>query len=109
MIRRPPRSTLSSSSAASDVYKRQVGVLVELALIAARDQRHRAGDRPQRLGKGVRRGVGELLEVVVGALQVAVELLEFGGTTPQLLLGRLLRADIGVDRHDGLETAVAAE
>src|SRR5674536_38454 len=27
MIRRPPRSTLSSSSAASDVYKRQVMVL----------------------------------------------------------------------------------
>src|SRR5674536_382838 len=26
MIRRPPRSTLSSSSAASDVYKRQEGV-----------------------------------------------------------------------------------
>ena len=32
MIRRPPRSTLSSSSAASDVYKRQ-------GLTAARDQR----------------------------------------------------------------------
>src|SRR5664279_3427713 len=31
MIRRPPRSTLSSSSAASDVYKRQV-VLGDLAL-----------------------------------------------------------------------------
>ena len=36
MIRRPPRSTLSSSSAASDVYKRQVvkkrieSVLIEL-------------------------------------------------------------------------------
>src|SRR5664279_1480642 len=28
MIRRPPRSTLSSSSAASDVYKRQAGVAV---------------------------------------------------------------------------------
>src|SRR5664280_3437088 len=28
MIRRPPRSTLSSSSAASDVYKRQVPVMV---------------------------------------------------------------------------------
>src|SRR5665648_1154192 len=27
MIRRPPRSTLSSSSAASDVYKRQVRVV----------------------------------------------------------------------------------
>src|SRR5674536_208047 len=30
MIRRPPRSTLSSSSAASDVYKRQVGVIVAM-------------------------------------------------------------------------------
>ena len=28
MIRRPPRSTLSSSSAASDVYKRQVSAVV---------------------------------------------------------------------------------
>ena len=28
MIRRPPRSTLDRSSAASDVYKRQVGDLV---------------------------------------------------------------------------------
>src|SRR5664279_6658386 len=39
MIRRPPRSTLSSSSAASDVYKRQVLVhnaetLSQVALIA---------------------------------------------------------------------------
>eukprot|EP00656_Telonema_subtile_P005177 TRINITY_DN12353_c0_g1_i1.p1 TRINITY_DN12353_c0_g1~~TRINITY_DN12353_c0_g1_i1.p1 ORF type:complete len:124 (+),score=34.45 TRINITY_DN12353_c0_g1_i1:72-443(+) len=31
MIRRPPRSTLSSSSAASDVYKRQLNVRVSLA------------------------------------------------------------------------------
>ena len=30
MIRRPPRSTLSSSSAASDVYKRQVGEKVQV-------------------------------------------------------------------------------
>src|SRR5665648_199081 len=35
MIRRPPRSTLSSSSAASDVYKRQV-------LMKANLPRHRA-------------------------------------------------------------------
>src|SRR5664279_580604 len=28
MIRRPPRSTLSSSSAASDVYKRQLPIIV---------------------------------------------------------------------------------
>src|SRR5664279_1644182 len=32
MIRRPPRSTLSSSSAASDVYKRQVSKPITLAL-----------------------------------------------------------------------------
>ena len=31
MIRRPPRSTLSSSSAASDVYKRQKELCVEIA------------------------------------------------------------------------------
>src|SRR5664279_6593272 len=32
MIRRPPRSTLSSSSAASDVYKRQLLDIAEYAL-----------------------------------------------------------------------------
>eukprot|EP00658_Telonema_sp_P-2_P039699 TRINITY_DN28372_c0_g1_i2.p1 TRINITY_DN28372_c0_g1~~TRINITY_DN28372_c0_g1_i2.p1 ORF type:complete len:398 (+),score=71.03 TRINITY_DN28372_c0_g1_i2:151-1344(+) len=39
MIRRPPRSTLSSSSAASDVYKRQVGDQVEgtVAQLAANE------------------------------------------------------------------------
>ena len=35
MIRRPPRSTLSSSSAASDVYKRQEGVAVSLGLLGS--------------------------------------------------------------------------
>src|SRR5664280_2222514 len=33
MIRRPPRSTLSSSSAASDVYKRQALVSVPMVII----------------------------------------------------------------------------
>ena len=32
MIRRPPRSTLDRSSAASDVYKRQVGVRVDVGV-----------------------------------------------------------------------------
>src|SRR5674536_399924 len=36
MIRRPPRSTLSSSSAASDVYKRQVHTEVGHRCIGAR-------------------------------------------------------------------------
>src|SRR5664279_5756216 len=35
MIRRPPRSTLSSSSAASDVYKRQVHNGIEYGMMAA--------------------------------------------------------------------------
>src|SRR5664280_3348060 len=35
MIRRPPRSTLSSSSAASDVYKRQVLSVSQIAGITA--------------------------------------------------------------------------
>eukprot|EP00656_Telonema_subtile_P012106 TRINITY_DN16072_c0_g1_i1.p1 TRINITY_DN16072_c0_g1~~TRINITY_DN16072_c0_g1_i1.p1 ORF type:complete len:106 (+),score=18.28 TRINITY_DN16072_c0_g1_i1:87-404(+) len=34
MIRRPPRSTLSSSSAASDVYKRQLVVVPVLCTMA---------------------------------------------------------------------------
>src|SRR5665648_471414 len=33
MIRRPPRSTLSSSSAASDVYKRQRGDYADLLIL----------------------------------------------------------------------------
>src|SRR5665648_962907 len=37
MIRRPPRSTLSSSSAASDVYKRQLNRLRELGVAIAMD------------------------------------------------------------------------
>eukprot|EP00658_Telonema_sp_P-2_P035869 TRINITY_DN26026_c0_g1_i1.p1 TRINITY_DN26026_c0_g1~~TRINITY_DN26026_c0_g1_i1.p1 ORF type:complete len:126 (+),score=20.33 TRINITY_DN26026_c0_g1_i1:33-410(+) len=43
MIRRPPRSTLSSSSAASDVYKRQVedNPLHEEAIGVANPMRHR--------------------------------------------------------------------
>ena len=35
MIRRPPRSTLSASSAASDVYKRQVCVCVSGTFVSA--------------------------------------------------------------------------
>src|SRR5664280_280451 len=48
MIRRPPRSTLSSSSAASDVYKRQGGqltVLETLYLPDVKDLSHLGGQR----------------------------------------------------------------
>eukprot|EP00658_Telonema_sp_P-2_P018059 TRINITY_DN1706_c0_g1_i4.p1 TRINITY_DN1706_c0_g1~~TRINITY_DN1706_c0_g1_i4.p1 ORF type:complete len:101 (-),score=13.60 TRINITY_DN1706_c0_g1_i4:155-457(-) len=45
MIRRPPRSTLSSSSAASDVYKRQVstqstGILTMTAMVSSMSPSH---------------------------------------------------------------------
>src|SRR5664280_3910754 len=46
MIRRPPRSTLSSSSAASDVYKRQLVFLGVLASTAMLDLALRAPLRP---------------------------------------------------------------
>ena len=42
MIRRPPRSTLDRSSAASDVYKRQVLVLTALVTVVLADD----PDRP---------------------------------------------------------------
>src|SRR5674536_371467 len=54
MIRRPPRSTLSSSSAASDVYKRQVRRLCVLVLQGLRTRRRPvARRRPQEMGAGV--------------------------------------------------------
>ena len=56
MIRRPPRSTLSSSSAASDVYKRQhergVGKTERNMRGRARPQNHRT----LRMGLGILRG-----------------------------------------------------
>eukprot|EP00658_Telonema_sp_P-2_P016739 TRINITY_DN16486_c0_g1_i5.p1 TRINITY_DN16486_c0_g1~~TRINITY_DN16486_c0_g1_i5.p1 ORF type:complete len:105 (-),score=12.86 TRINITY_DN16486_c0_g1_i5:96-410(-) len=44
MIRRPPRSTLSSSSAASDVYKRQISTRAEFSFRASSSDR---GERRQ--------------------------------------------------------------
>src|SRR5665648_9447 len=56
MIRRPPRSTLSSSSAASDVYKRQVLELVELT--------EKANVRAKNLSGGQRRRLDLALALV---------------------------------------------
>eukprot|EP00658_Telonema_sp_P-2_P061802 TRINITY_DN50469_c0_g2_i1.p1 TRINITY_DN50469_c0_g2~~TRINITY_DN50469_c0_g2_i1.p1 ORF type:complete len:246 (-),score=51.72 TRINITY_DN50469_c0_g2_i1:182-919(-) len=58
MIRRPPRSTLSSSSAASDVYKRQVstqstGTRMFGSHVGRRGQQNQ---RPERRGRQVRCG-----------------------------------------------------
>ena len=65
MIRRPPRSTLSSSSAASDVYKRQeygmVGVNVG---ILATEHVPFGGVKQSGLGReGSHHGIDEYLEM----------------------------------------------
>src|SRR5664279_1096048 len=60
MIRRPPRSTLSSSSAASDVYKRQVH-LQRNALHHAGQQRSGRGQAPAPRSAGQRQRALEAL------------------------------------------------
>src|SRR5664279_6207810 len=62
MIRRPPRSTLSSSSAASDVYKRQ------LQDHRARGPRRQSHRRQRRLRESLSRGTAtvQLRNAVIG-------------------------------------------
>src|SRR5664279_6409498 len=50
MIRRPPRSTLSSSSAASDVYKRQAGRRVDSRSDGTKSEPHSLTAHSQFLG-----------------------------------------------------------
>src|SRR5665648_1291587 len=88
MIRRPPRSTLSSSSAASDVYKRQEATqnlhvlrFANELIGAVWNRRHVAQvqiDVPETLDVGQRAefydGTGAALDMVVSHLfQVAAE------------------------------------
>eukprot|EP00658_Telonema_sp_P-2_P024150 TRINITY_DN19691_c0_g1_i5.p1 TRINITY_DN19691_c0_g1~~TRINITY_DN19691_c0_g1_i5.p1 ORF type:complete len:110 (+),score=8.67 TRINITY_DN19691_c0_g1_i5:99-428(+) len=106
MIRRPPRSTLSSSSAASDVYKRQVlvggifaGLGVALVLSQLRpvvitvDQLRSHFDMPV-LGN-VSRTISEQEH-----RQRSVELLGFAGGT--LLLMLIFVAFLAFDIFGGL-------
>src|SRR5665648_102889 len=71
MIRRPPRSTLSSSSAASDVYKRQVGALPD----------------GEDLGVAVEAAHRVLLDVAVAAVDLDGLLARPDGQPPGLELG----------------------
>ena len=69
-----------------------VGVGVELAVVAAAQQLQVAGDHAQRLGEVVRGDVGELLELGVGALELARAVL-------QRALGGAPRGDVARERH----------
>src|SRR5664280_1515890 len=72
MIRRPPRSTLSSSSAASDVYKRQ------------------GSQRPRPVAQQLGAGVAGLLRVELGGRQRSA--LHGGGEGLAVLAGADQRA-----------------
>src|SRR5450756_3251138 len=96
MIRRPPRSTQSRSSAASDVYKRQVLRPDDLELL---DGRLREGEWCTRAA-GLR-----AVEVVVRACAVDVEV---GGERARAIRGDRVRveragADTGRQRGQGAE------
>ena len=67
-----------------------VGALVELPLVAALEHLREAGDLAQRLLQVVRRDVGELLELLVGALELA-------RLREQRRLGVAQRGDLGDD------------
>src|SRR5678810_840748 len=57
MIRRPPRSTLDRSSAASDVYKRQLKKELTAQLRTRRQMRHAKGGK-------AKNGQGHILDMV---------------------------------------------
>src|SRR5674536_91407 len=93
MIRRPPRSTLSSSSAASDVYKRQAYLRAIDLLVQAPNDFYAA------LGKGVgyasKKYGGEEFAVQLGGLEIP------GYHTG---LGNMLGLTVGF-RHSHLDNA----
>ena len=74
------------------VVDERVGVVVELAVVAAAQQLQVAGDHPQRLGEVVRGDVGELRELGVGAL-------ELGGPHRHLALLPARLGDVAADGH----------
>src|SRR5450756_3153962 len=82
MIRRPPRSTRSRSSAASDVYKRQAGDTVELR------QRH-AGLQRDLLDREAR-------QIPVGLLRVLQHGDEAGAVLVVVVEHRLQRLEVDV-------------
>src|SRR5678816_687352 len=93
MIRRPPRSTLDRSSAASDVYKRQVAVLVDLEPLA---------DLVEHLGLEAAGLARPLLEEVEAALRRELEEVVLARAQHRCRAGqrrgRVLQRRRGVDR-----------
>src|SRR5665648_49148 len=73
MIRRPPRSTLSSSSAASDVYKRQIHERTrELGMLRAVGMSRRQVRRMIRYESVITALIGAVLGMVLGVIFAAL-------------------------------------
>ena len=79
MIRRPPRSTLSSSSAASDVYKRQISQIIE-------GTRCQSGEMTSGFRAGRRNGWGPLASGAYVAYQTVFD----GPKGKELTAGKVL-------------------
>src|SRR5680860_735174 len=81
MIRRPPRSTQSRSSAASDVYKRQRirDVFAASDLPTARDRAEHWAEKWRSISPPVASALVEVEEWVTGRRYLDIELLEAKG------------------------------
>eukprot|EP00658_Telonema_sp_P-2_P042806 TRINITY_DN3078_c0_g2_i1.p1 TRINITY_DN3078_c0_g2~~TRINITY_DN3078_c0_g2_i1.p1 ORF type:complete len:351 (-),score=73.10 TRINITY_DN3078_c0_g2_i1:823-1875(-) len=101
MIRRPPRSTLSSSSAASDVYKRQLEDMADSLKLMIRWPE---GQKRVTISKAAT--VGDLQQLVAEVAQIAPELQSIWFGTPRRKLQTLnLKSSIaaeGVERGEVL-------
>src|SRR5680860_707354 len=97
MIRRPPRSTQSRSSAASDVYKRQFLDYVTNSLVVAAIAAGACVLLALAMGHGLRLGGGRVV-------RSAAQLTTFGYAVPGVVVGLgVLIAFAALD--DGLEAA----
>src|SRR5674536_164801 len=91
MIRRPPRSTLSSSSAASDVYKRQGLTQLHAILAGLRYREAHLGTRVlrQALHRGLPRRADSVGDARGTSRRVEVDRRGTGGRAPRALPSRL--------------------
>src|SRR5678809_1618446 len=110
MIRRPPRSTLDRSSAASDVYKRQVHFVLHEHAVVALDAKVGVIEcvaAAEGLHQIVTESFGESVAEAVRALRSGKAALSRRDES-RAQRARLRRRDVRVRRHVSFEHAVIA-
>src|SRR5665648_1303826 len=100
MIRRPPRSTLSSSSAASDVYKRQVYTLDAVAQVVTAGSNVIFSNNGPLLNETHTNGTTQVTVALAGNYQIDY--------TVSLLLGQLSVIAIAVNGVVNPSTSITA-